>query len=837
MRMISILAKSRLRYYKSRTILTVIAVFLTTMLLNGIVVSTIGIVDLNRQSAAAAGNMHAVFFNLSVGQMQMLKNHLEVEQLAVSESVADIEYGKMNGHLIYEEEVRGDSGDADGGLSEGHRPEAADEICGPAAFFERMDVEPKIGNQIEISFRPSGLNGLGEIQTETFTICGLTPSAIDVSELDIADTRVAWGAEISEAFVSKILPEEERIYRASLRIYGEEDSRYEEMEARLNALAEEIGVPERDVWLNQSYLYTMLTPPVDVIGVGCMIAVLVIFFAALIIYSIYYVNVITDIQEIGKLKALGAGDRQIRRLFLREGMFCSLIAVPSGLLAGFAIPYIALPYIAAWIMNVNVLSSARFTRTNLFSLPLTLLVAAVVLTAVFLSLIKPIRIATGVSPVTAIRYQEGSTAKKFRKGYNRIGVVRLCLANLSRNRKRTMVTMLSMGLSWVLFMGMSGVLSSVSADDIADRRLLDGAEFRIELDYRMEDIVYPENEIHHVQIQNLLGAELAEKIRALEGVETVKGHKEVLARVKDAPEDNYYYSGQGHDLAILGTVDESRAEKFKEDVKKGKIDYEKMSEENGVIFCMDYYIDEVGLSVGDQIDLTLYDGDREIPFTGTIAASIGSADYEDFLITEETYKKLGIEADTATSLLIEMEGPTIGSAYEKRYEAAKEALTEMVGERERLSLISRDEEMRMGRMSVSVTVYPAYALLIMIAVISMMSLINTMVISITTRTRELGMLQAVGLSDKQLVRMLSGEGMFFTSCTLVLSFTLGNALGYQLFQWAKGMGFMSIHRYRYPMLETLLLCIAMVVGQLLIVLFVKKKVGRESVIDRIRSGE
>lgn len=837
MRMISILAKSRLHYYKSRTILTMIAIFLTTMLLNGIVVSTLGIIDMNRQAAAAAGNMHAVFFNLSVGQMQVLKNHLEVEQLAVSESVADIEYGKMNGYLIYEEKIQRDGDDTDGGLLEGHRPEAADEICGPAAFFERMNVEPKIGNHIEISFRPNGLNGAGEIQTRTFTICGLTPSSIDVSELDIADTRIAWGAEISEAFVSQILPEEERIYRASLRIYGEEGSSYEEMEARLNALAEEIAVPERDVWLNKSYLYTMLTPPMDVIGVGCMIAVLVVFFAVLVIYSIYYVNVITDIQEIGKLKALGAGDRQIRSLFLREGMFCSLIAVPSGLLAGFAIPYIALPYIAAWIMNFNVLSSLRFTRLNLFSLPLTLLVAVVVLTAVFLSLIKPIRIATRVSPVTAIRYQEGSTSKKFRKGYSRIGVVRLCLANLSRNRKRTTVTMLSMGLSWVLFMGMSGVLSSVSADDIADRRLLDGAEFRIELDYKMEDSVYPENEMNHVQAQNLLGAELTDKIRALEGVETVKGHREVLARVKDAPEGNYYYSGHGHDLSILGTVDESRAGKFKEDVKRGKIDYEEMSEENGVIFCMDYYINEVGLSVGDQINLILYDGDREIPFTGTIVASIGSADYEDFLITEETYERLGIETDTATSLLIEMAGPDFGSAYEKRYETAKEALTKMVGERERLSLISRDEEMRMSRMSVSVTIYPAYALLIMIAVISMMSLINTMVISITTRTRELGMLQAVGLSDRQLVRMLSGEGMFFTSCTLILSFTLGNALGYQLFQWAKGEGFMSIHRYHYPLLETLLLCIAMAAGQLLIVLFVKKRIGRESMIDRIRSGE
>ena len=145
--------------------------------------------------------------------------------------------------------------------------------------------------------------------------------------------------------------------------------------------------------------------------------------------------------------------------------------------------------------------------------------------------------------------------------------------------------------------------------------------------------------------------------------------------------------------------------------------------------------------------------------------------------------------------------------------------------------------MESGRWAVALTRYPAYALLILIAIISLMSLINTMIISITTRKRELGMLQAVGLSDKQLVRMLSGEGLFFTAGTLVLAFTVGNVLGYRIFLWAKENEFMSVSAYHYPLLETLLLCIALIVGQLLIIFFVKKRVGKESLIDRIRSGE
>ena len=834
MRMILLLAKSRLRYYKSRTILTMIAIFLTTMLLNSVVTSTMGIINMNRQAIIESGNQHASFFNLSVEQTEILANHLEVEELAILEIAADIEYGKMNGSLVYARTVRGGNVDAAGSLLEGHHPETADEICGSASFFERMDAEPTIGNQVTISFRPNGLNGLGEIQTKTFTICGLTPSA-DISELDISDSSIAYSAEISEAFVEEIIPEEERAYRATFRVYGEENSSYYEMETRLNALAEELGVPARYVMLNRNYLYAVLDPPMDVIGVACAIAALVVCFAVLIIYSIYYVNVISDIQEIGKLKALGAGDKQIRRLFRREGMFCSLIAIPTGLFAGYIVPYAALPYIMGWVRNSAAMLSADVERPEMFSLPLTLLIAVVVFTAVFVSQLRPIRIATKVSPITAIRYQESSTTQKMRKGYKRIGVGRLGLANLSRNKKRTVVTMLALGLSWVLFMGMAGVLSSMTPEDLANRSL-DGAQFRINMDYAMEDIVYPENALNHVQMQNILNAELIDKIKALDGVKTIRTQTKSLVRVADAPDGNYY-AGQSHDLAILGAIDENRAQRLKEWVQKGKIDYEEMTEENGVIFGMDYYMDEVGLTIGDQVSMTLYDGDREIPFTGKIVASLGYDDGGDFLITEETYARLGIETDTAASLFIDMAGPTFGSAYERRYEAAKKALSEIVEGEERLSFISLDEELEFGRWAVALTRYPAYALLILIAIISLMSLINTMIISITTRKRELGMLQAVGLSDKQLVRMLSGEGLFFTAGTLVLAFTVGNVLGYRIFLWAKKNEFMSVSAYHYPLLETLLLCIALIVGQLLIVFFVRKRVGKESLIDRIRSGE
>ena len=830
MRMISILAKSRLRYYKSRTILTMIAIFLTAMLLNGIVTSAIGIADANRQFFVKQGNWHAGFLHLNDEEVDLLSNHLEVESLEISEIVAEINYGKMSGYLGYSKTIREGIYHATGNLIEGNEPETTDEICGSAAFFERMGVDPVVGNQITITFRPSGVNGLGDEQIRTFTICGLV-SAVDISDLDIDDSRVTYSAAVSEAFVHEILPEDEREYRAMLRVYGEEDLSYDAMADKVNVLAQDIGVAENSISLNDLYLYMVLGPDTEMIITISIICGLVVCFAMLVIYSIYYVNVITDIQEIGKLKALGAGDKQIRKLFMREGMFCSLIAVPAGLLFGFLIPYIALPPILNWVMDVSVMA-VTIDRPKMFSLPLTLIVAAVAFAAVYLSLIKPIRIAAKVSPITAIRYQESSSSRKIRNGYKRIGTVRLCLANLSRNKKRTTITMLSMGLSWVLFMGIAAVLSSMTPENVAND-VLKGAQFRIHMYYVSEDTVYPENTLNYLQIRNLFGAEMVEKIKALDGVDEVNRKITILARVEDAPDG--FDSSVGNP-ATMRTVEESDINSLQEDLKRGRLDYEEMTAENGIIWTSDYWLDESGLAIGDQVNLTLYDGDKEIPFTGTLVASLNISD-STFLVTKETFDKIGVETDPTTDLFITMKGPALGPVYEKRYETVKEAIAEMIADEEKLSLYSWDEEVELGRMQTATIRYPVYALLILIAVISLMSLINTMIISITTRKRELGMLQAVGLSDKQLVRMLSGEGLFFTAGTLVLAFTVGNALGYWLFNRAKEMLMFGISDYHYPMLETLLLCIALIIGQLLIVAFVKKRIGKESLIDRIRSGE
>lgn len=817
--MITSLAKSRIKYNKSRTILTAIAIMLTTMLLMGLGTSAVGLLDFNRQQASASSNVHAALKNLTADQVDMLKNHVDVESLETSEIFATVEYGKMNGFLTYTQDIKSGIYHGIGKLIEGRYAEASNEICGPKAFFKRLDTEPVIGNTVTISFRPEGE---GKIETRDFVICGIV-SEREVSNLDISDTRIAYGASVSEELVNEFIPQNEMVYNnTSIRVTGEDKLNYDEIENKIMQIASDIGCDEKNVDLNNEYLFTMTDPGTEMAGIVFGIAALIIVFSGLVIYSIYYVGVITDVQEIGKLKALGASKKQIRNLLLTEGMFISGIAIPIGVILGFLIPYFILPIVIKWGIEVSV-TAFSIESLHMFSFPVLIAVIVVSLFTVYISLLKPMRMAEKISPIEAIRYQESSIGKKLRKGNINVNVFRLSTANLLRNKRRTAVTMITMGLSCVLFMSLAGALNSMSAEDIA-RRNIEKGDFRLALNYSLNDREYTENNLDSLQQKNIFSDDFVDQVQSIDGVKMVERHKESL--VGSQYQSEMFEEGKRR---TMSTLTKEEADEFQKEVKQGKIDYDKLIEEHGAVFTSDTFIDEYGFTIGDTIPLVIYDGDRQIPFEIKISASIDDGGTADFLIPQEVYDSLNLNYDSTAELFI--------SVDKDKYKSVKTAMQEIEKTNEYFRLYSYDEEIELGAASVNVVKYPMYAILLMIAVIGFMNLINTMVTSIITRKRELGVLQAIGLSNKQLTKMLAGEGMVFIAGTLLASVTLGNILGYLIFLWAKNSHFMSVSAYHYPLMETIALASVLVIGQLLITYFINKCVNKESLIDRIRNGE
>lgn len=108
----------------------------------------------------------------------------------------------------------------------------------------------------------------------------------------------------------------------------------------------------------------------------------------LIIYNIFQISVIQDIQSYGQLKTLGTTKRQIKKLISKQAMLLSFIGIPFGLLIGFFVGRALVPF----LMNGTVYASDAGVKVT--ANPIIFIGAALfALVTVIISVNKPAKIA------------------------------------------------------------------------------------------------------------------------------------------------------------------------------------------------------------------------------------------------------------------------------------------------------------------------------------------------------------------------------------------------------------------------------------------------------------
>jgi putative ABC transport system permease protein len=504
----------------------------------------------------------------------------------------------------------------------------------------------------------------------------------------------------------------------------------------------------------------------------------------------------------------------MRGLLLREGLFTAVLAIPLGLVLGYLTARGCIHILATWFFP------GAIPSVSLLSWPVIVAVIAVVLSTAILSLLGPMRQVAKISPIEAIRYQEKNMGKRaMRKGYAFLNPGRLSAANMSRNRRRTTVTILTMALGGILFLSVAGIVSSMDEMDYARKHLTKGS-FMIDLRYSGNDETYPENNLNALQQTDIMGPDFEDAVRAIPGVTRVEqGHMALAYVHHDGYEEGKRFSVSAFTREDIATMD----------VKRGGIDYDAMLAQNGIVFSTDILMDEFGFKIGDTVNLTLFDGDRGVSFKGVLMASTYHSQGE-FAVPQDILDQYITGANPTARFYVWVDGDENGAAYTQ----VKADLQALVDPDVNMTLISMDEELLIARSSMQMTAIALYMILGILGVVSFMNLINTMVTSIVTRRREIGTLQAIGLSNKQLGAMLWREGLTFTGGTLMWALTLGNMLGYLGFLWAKDAGLMGLTHYHYPLAETVVMVLALVIGQFIVTRLLSRYAHKDSLVQRIQ---
>ena len=186
----------------------------------------------------------------------------------------------------------------------------------------------------------------------------------------------------------------------------------------------------------------------------------------LLIHNIFDISVMQDVRQYGLLRTLGTSTRQIKKIVNRQAVMLTLIGLPIGLIMGFFVGWILLPT-AMRLLNLE----HAMTGTKISTSPLIFIIAIVfTIFTVFISTRKPVKKAAKISPIEAIRYtDQGHYKKRIIKRTNGGKLAHMAFSNLGRNKKRSGFIIISMLLCIVLLNSIIIITQSMDEEKVIKR--------------------------------------------------------------------------------------------------------------------------------------------------------------------------------------------------------------------------------------------------------------------------------------------------------------------------------------------------------------------------------
>lgn len=820
MKMTTRVAYCNMRHYKSKNILIGIAIILTTLLL--FVIPSIG-KDMVEVNFAVINKIyptwHALYRNVDESTVMKLAAHHDVKTyglrsdagyMNLEDATVSMMYMDRTGMELYKVK-----------LKEGQLPQKENDIVVSKGILEALGQNGKIGDTITVPYQILKDDGLDYTKEKDFRICGF------LADNESSKEQKQYTSLVSEAFLKAEIPVEQVKYRFLLQVNGQKGNTTADYTETIQNIARQFGISEDDMNINKEYLAANYVDPATIpVIVGIML--IVVLAGIITIYSVYYVSMNQRVREFGKLKAIGATKRQLRQIVLREGMGVALFAIPIGLLIGTVAVKVVLLQFVEHAKDSNVLITEAYKvvakgEVQLYYWWIYLLAIAVTLCTVYLSLMKPMRMAAKVSEIEAMRYQGGSKRQKSsRKGYQFLNIGRLTKRNLAENKKKSTITIVSMAVTGIFVMMVETVLSCANPMESAKSSIV--GQYEISPIVESGNKEHPEYEWAEVQKNNPLNEGLKQQIEELDGVERV----DVFTALK--------VSGGPFEEKIgtefINGVPEEYAEELKKGITEGNVTYEELKSGDKVILdraLLHWYPD---IKVGDKLKLNIHDGDntfqKEIEVAAIGEYGTGLTNYNCLIMAKEGAEKLTINNSSSYFQVI------ADKDYDEALEASLQAIVDGSG---RLQMRTWKNEYDTWENAIQMTRGACYAFIIILAAISIMNLINTMINSVHVRKKELGMMQAIGMSDRQLMKMLQLEGIFYTVGTLIISIGVGSLAGYPLFLYAKRTGMFDISTYHYPVTAAIIIILTLFVIQMLLAIFIAKSVRKDSLIERIRFSE
>ena len=806
MKTISRIAYSNDKRNRTRSILIMVAICLTTMLL--VIISTVGngVIRLQKSQAASSyGSNYGLFITADGTQLKEVERRAEISDIGIM-CTEGILKGNENGGFVcmdktarkmlpYNKEYE---------LKEGKYPEKMQEIAAGRAFFRAMGYgDVKIGDTVTLDYR-AGMQS--EYKPEEFVVSGIL---YDRDEYTIEASYVVFG---SQDFYNERVAEGDRQYNIYFTLSDSANVSMNNVAPVIKEIADSCGIDQKNVIINDLYLQWVLQPSYEMIMVCGTLILGIVLFSVVVIYNIFQVGIAQKVQEYGKIKALGVTRKQMKQLIFREGILLAVPSIPLGLLFGFLIAKVSFNWL---VEQGNLVSSGiKNHQVPLFSLTIMLICIFVSFLTVVLALRKPMKIVSRISPIEATRYLDGSKTQKQgrRKGRKDVTVFSMTMANVTGNPKRTIATILTMGLSCVLFVIISNYVGNIDTEHEA-RIAINHGQFELQLDYSQNyDEAYPENNLDTILTDNPLNDSLIEEIKSIPGVTDVMTREIVSVNL----------NGTRFPAAVVSKKD---FDFMRQDGDIGSMDYDQAVKNGDIFFGWSAWMEQDGYAPGESIVFDFKNGSETYTYQGKIAGSFVSADTY-LVIPEGVYRSMNPRGTAYGYLWVDCDKKDVVSV--------EQSLNTLISNTSHIKMDTYHAQLQSAEYASRMMKLGCYLFMAIVGLIGFMNLANTMIINITTKKQEYGVLQAVGMTNKQLNLCLQIQGLIFTVGTICVALAAGLPLGYALFSYAKHNGIFGMNVYHVPLIPILVMILLVGILQIVLSCVLSSNLKKETLVERIR---
>lgn len=779
-----------IKSFKSRSIAIMLSIILGTSLIVGVgtLSRSAQQADVNR-TKREMGTYHVYYKDIDKNQLKIVKEGKDIKNIGITSYYASTDVNeKLPINILYADNNYLDDESA---IIEGRLPKGENEVVLEAWILNSMGLKLEVGQELTFKL-------YNKDKAETFKVVGI-----------LKDRYKDKSVGRCEMFLHL---DESKVNNFTANVEFDEGS---DITGEIQAIAKNGKIDlEKQVGVN-----TSLVESVQVNGVldatSRNTAIAMSIFAGLVIYSIYSISVYQRIREYGMLRAVGATNFRIFKLMIYELLMIVLVSMPIGILLGMGGAQ-AFNKLGGNIAVEGKLESTAFvipTEVILLSIGCTLVVTLIISIFTYLKIRK-------ISPIESIKRNFGSGSKVKKSNFiisrisNNIAATKaISMKNIFRNKKAFILIMLSMSIGGVLVIknNYSYTISDTMYEQQTKGMYLNG-DFIMQVNASSDEKVGLSNQDIN-KIKNIDGIEEVKTARVLQS-RLVLPKKDLLEKDFIKELDNEIYvkdvlNGSLIDDKINDTyLMKQKLKGYNDEMLKslddylvsGKIDIDKMKKENLVVVYMPYIYDDNGMkskalgtnagsplaniNVGDTVtikypkgkikDVQAYwqgkDNYEYENYTFRVGAIVNYPYADDNMYTADD----GIDVIASDKYLDELLG---NNNYDVVYanmneNANHKAINEKLGEIGSTvpGTITTDmtEDKAINEQNLKQKKLLDFGVVVVMFAISVFNIINNVSYNLTSRTSEFGMLRAIGITDRDLRKMITYEGLFYGTISSVI---------------------------------------------------------------------